>query len=706
MDARFWRRHATTAVLAVLAVLAVVFYVVLDHGRVTSREASRREGQLLPAWRKADVQRIAVRLPGRPSLLLERDAADAGELDYRMLEPVADAEIDVVALDHLLTALEFAPVLRKLDAAPEQFGVVLAQIEVSMGKVQIAFELGGEAAFPAGAHYLRLTRADAARRDVLGYYVVPGELVADLTTSPHDYRSKQIVPYLSIALDALDVQTTGPMLRLERTNPVSFHILGTGLRASRKRMDGIWAAFAETRIESFAESPVEEAAQLAAVATPRVLVTMRPDEGPVAVLAYGGECPGHPERIVVLRTAPSRLLGCVPREAQDGLLIGAEALTDRGLFALFEDELAELSAERGALRFDVARESNGFRRRSPDSKLLDKDEQASLDTALGFLFVENAVLTQAKPTFVASASLRVVGGRGAPGGGELVEEVELGQCDGVAACARRKGDGALLLLPAAAYLRLMPTLDWMRSTNLGLPSERAARIDLDCGTHQTLVQESVGYRFEVPAGLDVDAGRALELADYLRRFRASGFVDDSVDRSAAFASSACRIGIGDTKLELAWDGAQGFLLGRVQGARGLWLADDELRTWATRIYLRRTFWNDPAPIDELTIHAGAAHTMLRADAGLDPRFLRLASLRAQDVVHLGAPRAAEEFASPQATFVARHGDTVRRASFGASGFLRFSGVDATFAVSPDELAELLRAPVESSAESPPDAGAR
>lgn len=704
MNVAFWRRHAVTLALPVLAILALAGYLLLDAGRVTSREAKRRDGQLLPAWRKADIERLSVRRPGRPSLLLTRNVADAGELDYRMDEPVAGAEIDAVVVDHLLTALEFAPVLRKLEAPPERFGEPVAQVEVAMGKIRIAFEVGGEAPFPAGAHYVRLVQADGADPAALGTYVVPQELVADLGLSAHDYRSKQIVPYLSIALDAVELQMQGPALRLERTDGVSFRIVSSGVRASRRRMDVLWSALAETRIESFAETPAEEAALLAAAAAPIAVLTLVPDEGPPAVLRYGGACPGHPDRIVVQRTAPTPLLGCVPREAQDGLQTNAADLADRGLFALFSDELAELTATHGAVHFDLAREGGGFRRRAPDPKLLDHDEQASLDAALAFLFVENGVLPATKPPFVPSATLRIVGGRGAPGGGELIEEVELGHCAGAAnaSCVRRTSDGAVLLVPSAAYVRLLPTPDWMRSANLGLPTERATRIDLDCGVRQVLVQDGVGYKLSMPAGLEVDEGRALELADYLRRFRASGFVDPGTDDDATFATTACRIGIdagdaGSVALELGWNATRSFVLGRMRGAAGLFLADDELRALATRIYLRRTFWNDDGPIDQLTVLRGTARSIVQSDAGLDPRFEALAGFRAEDVVHLGPARPDEGFDRPQATFDARGGGTTRRlvvaaARSGTPPLVRFSAVDATFSARPESLIELLRAP--------------
>ena len=75
-------------------------------------------------------------------------------------------------------------------------------------------------------------------------------------------------------------------------------------------------------------------------------------------------------------------------------------------------------------------------------------------------------------------------------------------------------------------------------------------------------------------------------------------------------------------------------------------------------------------------------------------FAALTGFRALDVVHLGPPRADEGFTKPTASFDARHDQTVRRLTFGAAGFVRFSGVDATFSVGPESLAELLRVPVQ------------
>lgn len=708
MASGFWRRHFTTVALSVAAVLALVVYVLVDRGRISSHEAKRREGQLLPAFRRADLTLVRVERPGLAALRLERDAApDAGELDFRMLSPLADADIDAVTVDHLLTAFEYAPVVRKLDAEPSEFGVSSARVELAMGTVHYAFELGGLASTPADARYLRLTQATGAASDVVGTYVVPASFVNDLLVSAHDYRSKQIVPYLSIALAALEVNGAGVEgLRLERTSTISFRIQKTGARASRKRLDGIWAAMAETRIEAFAETPADETELAAAVRDPAFVVIMEPEQGARAELRYGGPCPRHPELIVVQRTAPTPLLGCVPKEAKDGLSVRAETLADRGLFALFADEVAELSAERGRIELELAREGSGFRRRRPDPKLLDANEQTSFDAALSFLFAEQAgAVLGTKAAFERTAWLRVVGGRGAPGGGELTEQVELGTCavppNAALPCARR-ASGDTLLLPAAAYQRALPTPDWMRSVDLGLPSERAARIDLDCGAAQRLVRSDAGYAYAAPAPGALDEGRALELADFLRRFRASGFVAADVEHAADFARTHCRVALGqaspssgEVALELGEDQAKSMLLGRVVGRPEVFLADPELRTMLSRVYLRRTFWNETEGIEQLTLQQGGQRTLvLRGDAG-DSRLDAVSSFRATDVVHLGPARADEGFATPWLTVFARAGKVERglriaKEPTAAGALVRFDGVDATFSAAVDVLTPLLR----------------
>lgn len=699
-----WRRHFSTLALVVAGALALVLYFVVDRGRVSSREASRREGQLLPAFRRADLTRLRIERPTHATLLLERDAApDAGELDFSMREPQAGDEIDAVAVDHLLTALELGTVVRKLDAAPAQFGEIVARVQIAMGALQYAFELGGMAATPTDARYLRITEAKGAPAEVLGTYVVPASFVADVLVSAHEYRSKQIVPYLSIALSGLEVNRPAqPPLRLTRMDAISFRIEGRGVRASRKRMDEIWGALAATRVEAFAENAEDEARLLATLHEPTVRVLMQPEAGATAELAYGGACPGHPDLVVVQRRAPTPRLGCVPKDALDGFAIQAEQLLDRGLFALFVDELAELGAKRGALALELAREGGGFRRRSPEPKLLEASEQPSLDTALAFLFAEHGgAIAPAQTQFVREAELRLVGGRGAPGGGELIEEVELGRCavpplTGVP-CAHRRADDANVLLPAAAYPRFLPTLDWTRSVDLGLPSERAQRIELDCGQPQQLLQSDAGYKYAPPSKLPLDQARALELADFLRRLRAAGFVAADGDSRTSFTGPHCRVTLAraDTvvTLELGADSA-GLRLGRISGRPQLVLFEPELQTLLARIYLQRTFWNEAEGIEQLTVlRAGVRTVVERGDAG-DPRIDLISGFRADEVSSLGAAAAADGFAAPWLSVRAQAGSVSHGMRVGAPSEagvvrVRYDGVDATFTATAAALGPLL-----------------
>lgn len=695
MDLAFARRHAGTLALAVLAVAAVALYLVFDQGTVSSREATRRQGQLLPAWRRNDITLLDLTRGGE-HLRLERDAVpDAGELDYRMTAPDAGSELDAEAVSRFLTALEFAKFERKLEAPPEAFGAVMVRVQIEMGKLAYTFELGGEAAVPEGAHYLRLSNAAGAAADVVGVYVVPSELVSELQVPLWEFRSKQIVPYLSIALASLEIERpSAPPLRLERIDPVSFRIQENHLRASRVRIDRIWQALADSRIEYFPGAlPVDTA--------PKVTVRMHPEQGEPATLTYGGACPDKPELIVVARAGRAPLVGCVPASVLEGFAITAADLTDQGLFALHLDELEELRATRGDESFELAREGASFRRRSPEPVLLEGGAASSLETALRFLFEVRGNAAAGQPAFSAEASFRVVGGHGVPGGSGLTEEIELGTCNGVSACVHRKGDGAFVGVGARDLARLRPALAWMNDGALGAPEERAARVQLACGAPQTLRQEGVGYVYETPPGAPIDHARALELVDRLRRVRAAGVLAPGPAVDVGFGSCTLRAwpsvdGGAPFALELGAETASGLRFARVLGKSEIVLVDAELGAAAARVYLDRTFWNSEQPIEHLriTVDKGSRVFVRDADAAYQPALGLFESLRADEVLHVGPPLPAERLQTPWLTAEARAGEHVRQLTVQKSehgAVARIRGIDATYQLDAERMQAIERA---------------
>ena len=713
-------RHKGSLILVVLAAIAAIAYLLIDKGTVSTQEATRRGGQLLPAWRKAEISVIDL-MRGGDHLRLERDVvADAGELDYRMSAPESGAPIDAEAVDRLLLALEFAKVERKLDAEPSQFGETLLSLQLTMGRVQYAFDLGGEAAVPAGAHYLRITRVEGAPQGMLGVYVVPAELVAELTVPLWEFRSKQIVPYLSIALASIEVQRDAHTLRLERIDPISFRVRANGvpaLRASRKRIDRLWQALADSRIEYFPASALK-------IAAPRVVLRMQPQQGAPAELRYGEPCPEHPELIQVERIGTEPMMGCVPASVLDGFAIEPSDLLDQGLFALYFDELEELTATRGDERIELAREGAGFRQRG--GQLL---TTLPLENALRYLFeVTGAGSTASANTFVREASVRIGGGHGAPGGEGIEEEIELGTCNGVAACVHRRGDDGYVTLSARDMARIRPSLVWTKSDDVGAVRERPARIELVCEGAQSgatagqrLERSNVEYIYEKPLQLPVDQARALELADRVRRIRASAWVTPSASE-VDFGFHGCVIRAWDEQdagpafaIEIGAASGAELRFARLESRSEVFLVDAELEAAARRLYVQRALWASDEPIYQLRVSGAVRRQFYRVDGadggtsrGVDgsadsAALAWVENLRADEVLHLGSPRPEERMNKPWLILEADGDDRTQHIYIQKNehgGWARVMGVDATFQLEPARIEELERMFV-----TPADAGA-
>ena len=226
-----WRAHVTSIGLVVVWPAARLAYAYLDRNSVTVDEAKktrRRTSSLSPGARKTS--RASRWRPGESKLLIERVKDDAGDAEWWMRSPF-DEKADAEACDKLASALEFATVVRKVDPGAETPGLEMPRLTggVDMGSVNHRFSLGAQAALPVGAAYLRVEgvpHGDGRR--------VPWTLVAALLQSFDSYRSRRIVPYVSVELARLEVKRPDATLALARKDDVSFLLQPSGIRASRE----------------------------------------------------------------------------------------------------------------------------------------------------------------------------------------------------------------------------------------------------------------------------------------------------------------------------------------------------------------------------------------------------------------------------------------------------------------------------------------
>jgi hypothetical protein len=359
------KRHTGTIVLVLLAV-ALGVYLWLDKGAITGSEKKARENDVFVAWRREDLSRLELE-QGASKMVLVR-AND----EWRMAAPI-EGPVDAALVDRLLGTLEFATVVRKVSGDVEGFDRPRARGAIVMGPITYRFELGPAAPTPEGASYFRFVGEKPI--------VVTKELAQDLLKGADAFRTRTLVPYLSLDLARLEVFGRANAFTLERLGPAReggiddrrFVVKDTGLRASRDRLDRVWRAFAEMRAEAF----LSDADADKALGTPELTITMTPKDGrPAGVLVVGGACPGHGDDVVVVRRAPARAAACAPKGVAEALSVSQHSLVDTRLFSLHDDEIEAVRIEAsptGAV-LDLARKGNGWHERAPADRDLPSGE--------------------------------------------------------------------------------------------------------------------------------------------------------------------------------------------------------------------------------------------------------------------------------------------------------------------------------------------
>jgi hypothetical protein len=691
-----WRAHLTSIALAIAAAVAVG-YAWVDRESVSESEKKQREGAVFVGWRREAITRVVIEHEGGERIVLERTPDDAGGSDWWMREPFAErAEAD--AADKLVAAMEFATVVRAVDPTLKAPGLDAPRAKgtVVMGGLVHTFALGADAPTPAGAAY---AKAEDGRT-----VVVSKDFVAAAMQRADVYRSRRIVPYLSVELARLEVKTESASFVIDRADDVSFKLAPSGLRASRSKLDQVWSAFVEMRAESF----LPDAKGEALTATPKATVTMTPASPsmPRGEIRLGGECEN--EGVVAMRTAPTKLATCVPRGALAGLAVSDAALVDTRLFAAHDDEIAELRIEAlgaGGAAIELARKESGWHERAPVDRDLAGDE-AEAASALVSAVAAAEGADPAKSDAPFEAKGRVTVHRADK---DAVEVVEISAPDAQGdVVARRTFDGARLHVGAAVARKLMPRGVALRGREVWTPRIEGAparAIESKCGDVDQRVEKQ-GDRWVMvkPAGFGADNAAVVDAVDAVERARADAWVADADD--GHFGLGACTVAVtfgvegGErtARIDLGREGEGGVY---ARTADGVFVAPKGLAAHARAWLVDQHGLAPPPPVVSVSLERGGKHVALAADAGDDEATedaLRVAGvLRADTVVHLGPPRAEEGLTHPSLVATLRAPSGSRRVTFGAevpgaesrAFFARVDGTDATFTVDRDRIKDWL-----------------
>lgn len=695
------KKHAGTIVLVVLA-LALGVWLWLDRDRVTEGERKRRENSAFVVWRRDELTRVSIAHDGE-SIVLERDLPAKGkpsnegkEGQWRLTSPRAE-RADPVAVERLLTTLEFAAVIRKASEG-SSLGLDAPRVTgaVRMGGLEVAFVLGAASPRPEGSSYFRAGDEPP---------IVVSKEVTDALLAPSDtYRDRTVVPYLATELARFEVKHEGGGFALVRIDDHSFRIEEPGILASRSGVEKLWAALAEMRAEAFPKDA--DAERL--TAHPVVTVKLFPKDAakPPAELVVGEACPGQPADVVVLRKAPHRVAACAPQDIVKFLSASAADLADKHPFTLRMDEIEELRLEHaGAQPIDLARKGTGFHQRAPVDRELPEPEADAATTLLTRIAISEArTVTRGGGPFTST-------GRAVVHSGEREEVVEIGTpAPDNHVTLRRLLDGALLDVDASVHRRLVPRGTTLRPRALlEHETRRPTRVLLKCGVEQELVDRGEGFRLVAPAGYETD-GAIVQLVDAIVKGRIDAWVADTDDGTFGFTSDGCRVVLGfedgnaPVTVRFGAEGEGGIYV-EAEPRSGVAVAPRSLHVLARDIYVSRgTLRTEAAKIEavKVTLHG-------RAVTPADPGRARdaVAGLFAERVVSL------KRLAGPADLVIdvalAEGGRPRHIACRSVSSRERdcsVDGVSATFAVSPARLAALLPpSEIDAGTEPSPDASA-
>jgi hypothetical protein len=688
-----WRAHVTSIGLTIAAAGALA-YAYVDRASVTESEKKTREGSVFGAWRREELARIVLD-HGAEHLVLEKTKDDAGDAEWWMRAPLAERG-DNESCDRLASALELAAVVRKVapDVHAPGLDAPRARGEIDMGSVTYRFALGGDAPTPKGAAYLRV--------DGVGTVVIAKEVVAAILRGADTYRTRQLVPYVSVQLSRLDVRRTDGAVGIERGDDVSFRLASSGLRASRSKLDAIWGALGEMRAEAFVSDAVAEPL----VANPQATIAMTPiakggAAGEIGVIRVGGVCPGNPDDVVVVRDTPTRLSACAPKGILSGLATTEAELVDTRLFAAHDDEVAELRLETvlGGPAIELARKENAWREKAPVERDLAGDEdEAATALVRAIAASEGTDPRKGDAPFVAKWRATV---RRADAG--VAEVVEIGAPDAAGdVVVRRAFDGATLHVGAAVARKLMPRAIALRGHEVWAPRIEGVpvgAIDTRCdGVEQSLTHDGDVWRMRAPAGFAADNASILDLIDAVTRAKAESWVADADE--GQFGLGACAVALtlrGDggervARVELGREG-EGGVYARTGDSPAVFVAPAALKERA-RAWLVDLHGFAPPVVESVTLERDGKRVHVAADAGPDEVLDAASVLRADSVVHLGAARAGEGLATPSLVVTLRGAGASKRVVFGGEAqdgkarYARVDGVDATFAVGRDRVKAL------------------
>jgi len=674
--------------------------VVIDRDRPTTKEQASRAGLLLRVFRQEDTTRITLERKGEKIEIVRQGDA------WQLTSPRV-SRTEFIAVTGLLNTLQGARSERALgQVTPSEraaFGLDAPRVkcEIAMKGVTLKLALGGPAtgggadAGAGGSAYLEVAPYGDEKG---GVFVVGADVAAVLDRGADVYRDPSLVGgTLSTTLSRIAVKGSVELTRA----PHGTWRLPSGLRADIDVVDGLFKTLADLKADPFVDDATP-------VGTGFLEASL--GNGSRLELAFGGACPVHPDKLVVVQLrVPLKITGCVPKLVVERLTLPeASYLDGHALGLLYGNDTAKvaeielLTLEAGGKKaLDAERRLDGLHLRVPVDEQVDKE---AADRFLVRLARIAGTVVSPAPTDLVAIGLSPVAGRlvvrrkvdpismgplAVPdAGGESWDQVvEIGapveEAKVKVVYLRRADDGAVLRVPAeAAELLRGSAIYELRNPNLlsGIDAQGITRVEVKAQTAWTLVKKDSVFQIESPPGLGADGGMAAELVKGLVSLTCLRWVDGKGDDPAyGFATPSASITLtttpkpgvdagapaGPQTLEFGGPSTEGGVYAHVKGQESVCVLSEATRDLALRPPVDRSivaFDAATAPRIVLTKGSTASRTLLFSDAtkawrdggdagvSADPLARKAADLlvgmRAEGLAHLGAAGKDEGFDAP------------------------------------------------------------
>ncbi|HEY5374624.1 MAG TPA: DUF4340 domain-containing protein [Polyangiaceae bacterium] len=524
--------NAGVAVLA-CASLAAVW---LTRGNATTSERESRGENLLPLYHSEEPVHLELESAGQ-KLVLERSPATAGgSASFRLLSPIT-APADAATAHKFLTALGNAHALRPVDSGPppSAFGLDKPLLRVSVRSAKGSYRLlvGSHAPTPEGARYVQVTSGSDAPRVL----VVDKSVAEDLAVELDAFRQRSVVSVSEPDVTRIVIASQKLNVTLQRSSGISFLLDSPAGSAKtlvdRETLSSLFFQLSRLSASRFltaqeGQSALQQSRAHFELDTKDPTETVRFD--------VGGDCPGDPSLLVVVKGAPDAQSACAPREIENTLRLSAEDLLDKHAFSLHTDEVEELDITGGKDKFVLLRKGNAF--------VLHAGSEASVELDVGnqriasLLGVSGERAPGQKPSELglepgtATVTLRSSAARDA----DVVQQVvRVGKTDAAGNLyLYREQDGVVLRVPrtSARYFASDSTLLYSHKlSEFGLSSFVSAEILRPAGKEVLRRGTNEALRLDEPKGFDPDISASSDLIQALGSLTANAFVADRDDGS-------------------------------------------------------------------------------------------------------------------------------------------------------------------------------